>query len=130
MRSSVFIVACAIVASACAGEAPEEEANGDEQAVTSTPPAHVLDAEEQAFLQKLNEYRAENGKAPLKADGLLNAVAYAFSKDLDSCNVKFGHVGSDGRGPFERMTDAGYIWRSAAENVAAGNAAALPTFEQ
>ena len=32
----------------------------------------------------------------------------------------FAHIGSDGRTPFQRMQDAGYPYRRATENVAAG----------
>jgi uncharacterized protein YkwD len=32
----------------------------------------------------------------------------------------FSHTGKDGRSPFDRMTDAGYAYSAAAENIAAG----------
>jgi uncharacterized protein YkwD len=35
-------------------------------------------------------------------------------------NDIFDHTGSDGRSPFQRMRDAGYNYRRAAENLAAG----------
>jgi uncharacterized protein YkwD len=42
----------------------------------------------------------------------------------------FDHTGTDGRNPFQRMSDAHYTFTSAGENIAAGNTEAQATFQQ
>src|SRR5262249_59594450 len=41
------------------------------------------------------------------------------SVDMNTHNY-FGHTGSDGSSPFQRMTNAGFPWVGAAESIAAG----------
>ena len=47
-------------------------------------------------------------------------IAQAHSQDMADRDF-FSHTGSDGRSPFQRMRDAGYSYRRAAENIAAGS---------
>jgi uncharacterized protein YkwD len=50
---------------------------------------------------------------------VLEQIAQAHSQDMARSDF-FSHTGSDGRSPFQRMNDAGYHYRLAAENIAAG----------
>jgi uncharacterized protein YkwD len=66
-----------------------------------------LDAEEQGFLAQLNQYRAQNGLAPVVADPRLNAAADWMSADMLAKNY-FSHTDSLGRGPAQRTVAFGY----------------------
>ncbi|MCP3144361.1 CAP domain-containing protein [Pyxidicoccus xibeiensis] len=55
----------------------------------------------------------------LTLDTRLRCAARKHSRDMGTNNF-MGHTGSDGSTPWQRMTLAGYTYRSAAENVAAG----------
>jgi subtilisin family serine protease len=97
---------------------------------TPVPGAPVLDSEEQAFLTLINNYRAQNGRQPLKASVTLTNAAEWMSGDMAAKNY-FSHTDSLGRDPFTRMAAFGYGYSTAkGENIAAGNASAAATFEQ
>ena len=66
---------------------------------------------------------------PLRRNTKLDSTAQAHSVDMATKNY-FSHTGLDGRSPFQRMTDAGYKWTAAAENIAAGNSTAAATVSQ
>ncbi len=57
---------------------------------------------------------------PLKLAPLLERAALAHAKDM-AAHSRFDHIGSDGSRPADRVTRAGYKWRSVAENIAAGS---------
>ena len=44
--------------------------------------------------------------------------------------ISAGHLGSDGSTVTQRITSAGYAWRSVGDNVAAGSASATATVQQ
>jgi uncharacterized protein YkwD len=67
----------------------------------------------------INQERAKSNCPALVAEAILMRVAQAHSQDM-AANDFFDHTGSDGRDPFQRMHEAGYDYRTAAENVAAG----------
>lgn len=77
----------------------------------------------------VNEARAEGracgsrgwfDAAPaLRSESRLMGVAQAHSEDQRARGV-MSHQGSDGSGPSERVSDAGYAWRAVGENVARG----------
>jgi uncharacterized protein YkwD len=67
----------------------------------------------------VNQRRAGAGCAALVAHDTLGQVAQAHAQDMADNDI-FDHTGSDGRSPFQRMRDAGYNYRLAAENIAAG----------
>jgi len=66
-----------------------------------------------------NAQRASAGCPALTVSGTLTSVALAHSQDM-AAHSYFEHNSQDGRTPFDRMTAAGYAFRSAAENIAAG----------
>lgn len=91
-----------------------------------------LDAEEQAFLTLINNYRAQNGAGPLKASIALTNAAKWMSGDMAAKNYfPPNHVDSLGRSAFARITSFGYppnsLW---GENIAGGNSTAAGTFNQ
>lgn len=55
----------------------------------------------------------------LKAAPLLDRAALTHAKDMTRHSL-FEHQGSDGSTPAQRVTAAGYRWRTVAENIAAG----------
>lgn len=74
----------------------------------------------QAQVIKLtNKERAKAGCKALKSNTALKSAAQKHSADMARRNY-FNHTGKDGRSPFDRMTDAGYAYSAAAENIAAG----------
>lgn len=98
-----------------------------------------LDEQEIEFLRIINEYRAANGAPCLTASPTMNDAADYMSRAMGEQGF-FDHneppcddAGDicTGRDPFDRITAFGHTeWTTAAENIAAGNAAAAPTFEQ
>jgi hypothetical protein len=89
---------------------------------------------EQLFLERLNDARADpaaygasigvdlSGVAasqPLAFDPRLIQSARDHSQDMNVNNY-FGHTGSDGSDPGQRMSAAGFPWSSWAESIAAG----------
>jgi uncharacterized protein YkwD len=66
-----------------------------------------------------NQQRAAQGCSALAVNATLTSVAQAHSVDMSRRNF-FDHVNPDGESPFDRMSAAGYRYRLAAENIAAG----------
>lgn len=88
----------------------------------------TIDAEEQAFLKLINDYRAQNGLGALRISLALTRAADWMSVDMASKNY-FNHTDSLGRDPFARMSAFGYnynVYRG--ENIAAGYGDAARTF--
>lgn len=91
-----------------------------------------LDAEEQRFLELLNQHRASNGRAPVVACTSLNRAAQLHSEDMRDQNY-FDHTGLDGSSPSSRSCDACFescTSTGMGENIAAGNSDAESTFDQ
>ena len=66
-----------------------------------------------------NQQRIGNGCQPFNVSPQLSAAAQAHSQDM-ALNDFVSHTGSDGLSMGQRLTRAGYDWRLAAENIAAG----------
>ena len=98
-----------------------------------------LDEKEIEFLRIINEYRAAIGAPCLTASPTMNDAADYMSRAMGEQGF-FDHneppcddAGDicTGRDPFDRITAFGHTeWTTAAENIAAGNGGAAPTFEQ
>jgi uncharacterized protein YkwD len=91
-----------------------------------TPPVPSSDAT--AYLNAINAVRAVGRNCgsstyvavpALKWNAKLETAALLHSQDMASQNY-FSHTGKNGSQPWDRMTAAGYVWRAAAENIAAG----------
>lgn len=97
-------------------------------AFTSVAQTPTIDAEEQAFLKLINDYRAQNGLSALRVSVALTRAADWMSGDMAAKNY-FSHTDSLGRDPFVRMTAYGYNYNGyKGENIAAGYADAARTF--
>ncbi|MBI1764861.1 MAG: VCBS repeat-containing protein [Acidobacteria bacterium] len=94
------------------------------------PAQTALDSEELAFVQLINNYRQQNGLAPLQVSVTLTNAAKWMSADM-AARGYFSHTDSLGRDPFVRMAAFGYNYQTyKGENIAAGNSTALATFNQ
>lgn len=78
----------------------------------------AVDAEEQAFIGLLNEYRARNNAPALAVSPALNRAATWMAYDLAK-RPGLAHNDSLGRSPWQRMPDCGYSVPGG-ENLAAG----------
>jgi uncharacterized protein YkwD len=87
--------------------------------------AAALDADEQAFIQFLNDYRAANGLPPVAVDAALTRAAAWMSIDLAG-RAGLDHTDSLGRSPWKRMPDCGAA-NPGGENLAAGTPLASPS---
>jgi uncharacterized protein YkwD len=82
-------------------------------------PNMLIDPESQKVVELTNQQRASQGLAPLTVNELLVTAAAGHSTDMATNNF-MSHTGSDGSNPGQRITRAGYSWRTYGENVAAG----------
>jgi len=85
---------------------------------TPTQPAGNAGAEAQV-LQIVNAERAKAGCKPLTMDSRLTTAARLHSADMAARHY-FDHTTPEGVSFAKRITDAGYRWSAAAENIAAG----------
>lgn len=102
---------------------------GNWPAVPSTP-----DATQQQFLDLLNAARSNppnyGRQIGVDLSGVLTQPPFAWSPNLGASALThsmdmagknyFGHDGSDGTNPGQRMAQAGYSWTTWAESIAAG----------
>ena len=89
----------------------------------SAAPAYSPDNQESAFLGLINDYRSQNGLAPLFIQDELGAAADYHSQDMATHNY-FDHYLSDGSGPGDNISAFGYTGDTWGENIAAGMATA------
>lgn len=80
------------------------------------------------ILKLTNEFRAQNGLAPLKLNSELNTAAQRHSQDM-AVGDYFSHTGKNGSQPWDRAKAAGYEARSMGENIAAGQTTAKAVVE-
>ena len=73
----------------------------------------------QSVLSSVNAARAKAGCGPLRIDAALMAAAKSHAKAMAEQNF-FGHGGKDGSRFSSRIKRQGYSFRTAAENIAAG----------
>lgn len=84
------------------------------------PPALAGTDEEKAehdVVTLVNKERATAGCSTLTVDPRLTTAARRHSQDLADHDGPLGHTGSDGTGPGDRITAAGYAWAQSAENA-------------
>jgi uncharacterized protein YkwD len=73
----------------------------------------------QDMLVRVNAVRAAAGVPPVRACAALRRSAQSYAGLMASTD-SFGHIGPDGSQPWDRMRSQGYTYRTAAENIAAG----------
>lgn len=100
---------------------PETENTGkpEQQPETEGSQNQQTSSYAQAVLELVNAERAKNGLNALQLDSALSKVAEAHSKDMATRNF-FSHTNPDGLSPFDRIKNAGISYRTAGENIAAG----------
>lgn len=79
----------------------------------------LLSSFAQQIVELTNQERARAGCGPLRVNVQLVQAAQGHSEDM-AFNDFFSHTGSNGSSPWDRMEAAGYRWREAGENIAAG----------
>ena len=88
-----------------------------------------LDEEEKAFFKIINDYRVQNGLAPLKVSVILTTAAKWLANDWVAKSY-ISHEDSKGRDPYMRLTEFGYTMTNLrGENIAGGFATAAQVFE-
>lgn len=85
---------------------------------TTAPAAGNLSYEQQV-LAITNTERAKAGCKPLASNAKLTTAARKHSQDM-ATNDYFSHTSQDGTSFATRITNAGYKWSGAAENIAKG----------
>ncbi len=95
--------------------APPTDSTGDTvppaQCDVQTDPLRLT-----AMVAAWNDYRTQNGLAPLTENSFLSAAAQRHANDM-ACNQFFTHTGTDGSTPASRVADTGYQAASVTENV-------------
>jgi uncharacterized protein YkwD len=87
------------------------------------------ESEEQALVNLINGFRAQNGKGSLAIHERLGAAARHHSQDMANKNY-VRHKLSNGASPADNIRCHGYSYRAYGENIAAGYERARDTFEQ
>ncbi len=77
----------------------------------------------ESVLSAINSARAKAGCEPLRLNGKLMAAAKGHARAMAEQNF-FGHAGKDGSRLSARIKRQGYSYRTAAENIAAGQKSA------
>jgi uncharacterized protein YkwD len=84
------------------------------------PIIHRSPTPEEELVDLINAERSRQGiTPPLQINPLLMQVAGAHSQDMINRNF-FDHINPDGLDPGDRLTNAGYNWLGAGENIGGG----------
>jgi uncharacterized protein YkwD len=83
----------------------------------------ATDSAVQAVLEQTNAYRASNGLGALTLNAQLAQAAQGFAEAMGTEGF-FSHTSPDGSTPSDRITRAGYAWKTWGENIAYGYATA------
>jgi uncharacterized protein YkwD len=86
-------------------------------------PMPVAASPADTVLSAINSARAKAGCKPLRLDPRLMAAAKSHARAMAEQNF-FGHAGKDGSRMTTRIKRQGYDYRTAAENIAAGQKSA------
>ena len=81
------------------------------------------------MMTHINDQRARHGLKPVRLNEKLTSAAQAHAADMAAGDF-FAHKGSDGSQATDRLARAGYIFRLAAENIAAGTKSAKDTVDR
>lgn len=88
--------------------------------------AYATNVSPTGLLTATNTQRTSNGKATLAANALLSAAAQTKAEDMVARDY-WAHVTPDGKQPWWFITNAGYSYTSAGENLAYGFASSSDT---
>lgn len=81
-----------------------------------------------SFAGMLNNVRAANGAGAVAYDARLGAAAQGHANDMLANNY-FSHTGLNGSTAGQRITAAGYNWRTYGENIARGQTSEAQVLE-
>ncbi len=95
--------------------------------IDPTITAPTLDSEETALLNLINNFRAQNGVAPLQVSATLQTAAQWMSADMAQGNI-LSHIDTLGRGTDTRLVAFGYNYSPWGENLEAGDSDAQDAF--
>jgi uncharacterized protein YkwD len=98
--------------------APKPRTTAPSSTPKATPTASGATAR---IVELVNAERAKAGCSRVTLDASLTKAAQAHSNDM-AAHRNMSHTGSDGSSPGDRLTRAGYTWRTYGENVAYGYA--------
>ncbi|MFE9561631.1 CAP domain-containing protein [Streptomyces sp. NPDC006487] len=104
-------------------EPPAEPAGAPEPSASGAPSGAVAEV-----LALVNKERSAVGCPVLTVNEKLTKAAQDHSEDM-AAHSTMSHTGSDGSDPGQRITRAGYQWRTYAENVAYGYPTAAQVME-
>ncbi|WP_327250913.1 CAP domain-containing protein [Streptomyces sp. NBC_01244] len=104
-------------------EPPAEPTGAPEPSDSAAPSGAVAEV-----LALVNKERAAVGCPVLTVNEKLTKAAQDHSEDM-AAHSNMSHTGSDGSDPGQRITRAGYQWRTYAENVAYGYPTAAQVME-
>lgn len=96
--------------------------------VGAAGPAPAAEAWQQEMLASVNTMRAAAGASPLTLCRPVTKAASDYAKVMAERSW-FDHTGPDGSEPWDRMTAAGYAYRAAGENIAAGQESVAAVME-
>jgi uncharacterized protein YkwD len=107
-----------------ASPAPTATASATVKAAASAPASAASSAPSSSgatarVVALVNSARGKAGCSALTVNAKLTKAAQSHSDDM-SDNESMSHTGSDGSSPGDRITRAGYDWRTYGENVAYG----------
>lgn len=85
-------------------------------------------ARDGSALDRVNAFRAGQGRRALRWSPVLERVARAHADDMARDDF-FSHRGSDGSDLADRLRRAGYGWCAAAENIAKGHGSVAEVLE-
>lgn len=88
--------------------------------------AYATNTSVSGLLQETNSRRAANGKKTLTLNSQLNAAAQAKAQDMANRNY-WSHTTPDGQSPWVFVSQAGYQYQKAGENLAYGFATSADT---
>ncbi len=128
--TSVATAATPPTSSASATRLPQTATPLPTRSITATPTPRATPAAtpiptspNQDFINRAiartNSYRQQHGCAPLAENTQLDQAALGHSQDM-AIHSYFAHNSPSGQTPWDRIHAAGYRFRSAAENIAAG----------
>jgi uncharacterized protein YkwD len=93
----------------------EAWAQAGSQRSASGAPAPDLQAVRTDVFDRANQYRSQQGRAPVRLQDALQGAAQSFA-DFLARSDRFEHE-ADGRRPDQRATAAGYDWCRVSENI-------------
>ncbi|WP_268626203.1 CAP domain-containing protein [Paenibacillus alvei] len=89
-----------------------------------TPSEQLRTSFEQQIFDLANAVRVRNGKKPLQWNDKIAGTARKHSGDMGERSF-FDHNNPDGKSPFDRIKADGIVYKSAGENIAAGQTSAI-----